>query len=64
MNAIMTTPFNTATPEIAQHGVQDLYGAETLKQLQGMPDSRVVTASLPRSSIRRFGYARWFSAPA
>lgn len=38
---------------LAARGVQDLYGASALKQLQKLLGSPDVTASAPRSSIRR-----------
>jgi hypothetical protein len=38
---------------LAARGVQDLYGTQALKQLQEMLDSPDVTASAPRTSIRR-----------
>ncbi len=38
---------------LTARGVQDLYGMHALKQLQEMLDSAQVTASTPRTSIRR-----------
>ncbi len=38
---------------LAARGVQDLYGAPALKQLQKLLGPPDVTASAPRSSIRR-----------
>lgn len=38
---------------LAARGVQDLYGTPALKQLQELLDSADVTASAPRTSIRR-----------
>jgi hypothetical protein len=38
---------------LAARGVQDLYGSQALKQLQEILGSRAVTASTPRTSIRR-----------
>ncbi|MDO9195528.1 hypothetical protein [Rhodoferax sp.] len=43
---------------LAARGVQDLYGAQALKQLQELLDSADVTASAPRTSIRRLTGAR------
>ena len=43
---------------LAARGVQDLYGAPALKQLQELLDSPDVTASAPRTSIRRLTGAR------
>jgi thiamine pyrophosphate-dependent acetolactate synthase large subunit-like protein len=38
---------------LAARGVQDLYGAEALRELQDMLGLPTLTASVPRSSIRR-----------
>jgi hypothetical protein len=38
---------------LAARGVRDLYGADALAQLQRLLGSRAVTASTPRTSIRR-----------
>jgi hypothetical protein len=38
---------------LAARGVQDLYGAAALKQLQTLLDSDAVTTNVPRASIRR-----------
>jgi hypothetical protein len=38
---------------LAAHGVQDLYGGQALKQLQRMLGARTLTATAPRTSIRR-----------
>ncbi len=38
---------------LAARGVHDLYGAQALKQLQDLLGARDVTASVPRTSIRR-----------
>lgn len=38
---------------LAARGVQDLYGAPALKQLQELLNAPEVTASAPRTSIRR-----------
>jgi hypothetical protein len=38
---------------LAARGVQDLYGAQALKQLQEMMRSPTLTVSVPRTSIRR-----------
>ncbi len=43
---------------LAARGVQDLYSAPALKQLQELLDSPAVTASAPRTSIRRLTGAR------
>ena len=43
---------------LAARGVQDLYGAQALRQLQELLDSADVTASAPRTSIRRLTGAR------
>ncbi len=43
---------------LAARGVQDLYSAPALKQLQELLDSPDVTASTPRTSIRRLTGAR------
>ena len=43
---------------LAARGVQDLYSAPALKQLQELLDSPDVTASAPRTSIRRLTGAR------
>ena len=43
---------------LAARGVQDLYSAPALKQLQELLDSADVTASAPRTSIRRLTGAR------
>jgi hypothetical protein len=43
---------------LAARGVQDLYSAPALKQLQELLDSSDVTASAPRTSIRRLTGAR------
>ena len=43
---------------LAARGVQDLYGSQALRQLREMLDSPGVTASAPRTSIRRLTGAR------
>lgn len=43
---------------LAARGVQDLYGTQALRQLQELLDSADVTASAPRTSIRRLTGAR------
>ena len=43
---------------LAARGVQDLYGAQALRQLQELLDSADVTASAPRTSIRRLTGAK------
>ena len=43
---------------LAARGVQDLYGTQALKQLQELLDSADVTASAPRTSIRRLTGAK------
>lgn len=43
---------------LAARGVQDLYGTQALKQLQEMLGSPDVTASVPRTSIRRLTGAK------
>lgn len=43
---------------LAARGVQDLYGTQALRQLQELLESAEVTASAPRTSIRRLTGAR------
>lgn len=44
---------------LAARGVRDLYGAEALEQLKEMLGLPKLTASVPRSSIRRLTAAKW-----